>query len=392
MRNGIASNFSFSESKERTNRLINSLRVGVLLQGPGTEILYSNQAALSMLGLSGDELYGRSSFHPGWNVIREDGSLFPAEEQPVPVAIRTRKTVENIVMGVLRPLTKDRVWLVVNAEPLLDNNGNVIEVICSFSDITERKIAEEKLNWLYKNLEMRAYELATSNADLEKFVHAATHDLQEPLRLIGSFVQLLKKKYDKQLDEQATAYIDYAVEGANRMKKLILDLLEYSKFSSNSEIRTVTDMNDVLNKVSGSFSKRLEETHASLILHPLPVVVADPELIAQLFEKLLDNALKYRGENPPVIHINCREEDDKFVFSIRDNGIGIDPGYSEKIFNLFQRLHKNGTYEGTGVGLAICKKIVRLHHGSIWVTSGPGKGSTFYFTIPRIQTAAYEKL
>ncbi|MGQ0739968.1 MAG: sensor histidine kinase [Bacteroidota bacterium] len=392
MRNGIASNFSFSENKERTNRLINGLRVGVLLQGPGTEILYSNKAALGMLGLTEDELSGRSSFHPDWNVIREDGSPFPGPEHPVPVAIRTKKTVDNVVMGVFRPITRDRVWLLVNAEPLLDSTGKVKEVICSFSDITERKTAEEKLTWLYQNLEMRAFELATSNADLEKFVYAATHDLQEPLRRIGSFVQLLKKKYEKQLDEQASEYINYAVEGANRMKKLILDLLEYSKFSSSGKNLSDTDMNDVLKQVSGLLSKRLRDINGRLIAHPLPVVFADPALITQLFENLVDNALKYRGDNAPIIQINCSEKNDKFVFSVSDNGIGIDTGYSEKIFNLFQRLHSNGAYEGTGVGLAICKKIVQLHRGDIWVTSEPGKGSTFYFTIPKEQTAVYEKL
>lgn len=392
MRNGIAGNFSFSENKEWTSRLIDSLRVGVLLQGPGSEILYSNKAAQSMLGMTVDEICNGSSFHTGRDVIREDGSPFPGSAQPVPTAIRTGKTVENVVMGILRPFTEDRVWLMVTADPLHDNHGNVLEVICSFNDITASKVAEEKLTWLYKNLEMRAYELATTHADLEKFVYAATHDLQEPLRLIGSFVQLLKKKYEKQLDEQATAYINYAVEGANRMKKLILDLLEYSKFSSHRETHSVTDMNKVLEQVSVSLSKRLEEAKASLVIHPLPVVVVDQKMITQLFENLLDNALKYRGDNAPVIQINCTEDKDQFVFSVCDNGIGIDAGYSAKIFNLFQRLHQSGTYEGTGVGLAICQKIVRLHHGSIWVDSVPGKGSTFYFSIPRIKTAGYEKL
>jgi signal transduction histidine kinase len=388
MKTGVANSFSFSENKERTNRLISNLRVGILLQGPASEILYSNNAALNMLGLTEDELYGRSSFHPDWNVIREDGSVFPGEEHPVPTAIRTKKNVDNIVMGIFRPVTQDRIWLLVNAEPLLDKYGKIKEVICSFSDITERKEAEEKLRWLYQNLEMRAFELATSNADLEKFVYAATHDLQEPLRLIGSFVQLLKKKYEEQLDEQAAEYINYAVEGARRMKKLILDLLEYSKFSSNGQCFATTDMNKVLENVSRSLSQKLNETNSQLHVQPLPSVYADAALLTQLFENLVDNALKYKGQDAPVIQVECSEEKDNFLFSIRDNGIGINPDYSEKIFNLFQRLHSNGSYEGTGVGLAICKKIIRLHRGTIWVASEPGKGSTFYFTIPKGQIAA----
>ncbi len=372
---------------------MNSLRVGVLLQGPKTEILFSNKAALNMLGLTEDELYGRSSFHPEWNVIHEDGSLFPGSTHPVPTAISTKKSVTNVIMGVYRPVTKDRVWLLVNAEPLLDKKGEVKEVICSFSDITERKAVEEKLTWLYQSLEIRAFELATSNADLERFVYVATHDLQEPLRMVSSFTQLLKKKYEKQLDEQAAEYINYAVDGATRMKKLILDLLEYSKFSSNKEEFTQTDMNKVLKDASGIFLKDLKDAGAELIIPVLPFIMANTSLITQLFENLIGNALKYRSTRKPVIQIDCKEEGDNFLFSVSDNGIGIDPKYSDKIFILFRRLHNdNEIYEGTGVGLAICKKIVELHRGTIWVESEQNKGSTFYFTIPRQQNQTYEKL
>ena len=383
----------FAGSAERISTLINSLKVGVLLQGPQTEILFSNKAALTMLGLTEDELSGRSSFHAEWNVIHEDGSPFPGETQPVPVAIDTCKPVSNIIMGVYRPVTKDRVWLLVNAEPLLDDKGKVKEVICSFSDITERKAVEEKLNWLYQSLEVRAFELATSNADLERFLYVATHDLQEPLRLVNSFTQLLKKKYAKQLDEQANEYIDYAVEGATRMKKLILDLLEYSKFSSNGQDIAPTDMNIVLRDVSRKFYKELKDAGAELIIPELPVITANKSLMTQLFENLIGNALKYHSDSKPVLQIECKEEGENYLFCVSDNGIGIDPKYADKIFILFRRLHGNNeTYEGTGVGLAICKKIVELHRGNIWVESEQGKGSRFYFTISAKQNLVYEKL
>ncbi|HMK24853.1 MAG TPA: ATP-binding protein [Chitinophagaceae bacterium] len=393
MKYEVDNKFSFLQNDGRTHKIINSLQVGVLIQGPRSEILFSNKAALNMLGLTEDELYGRSSFHPEWNVIHEDGSLFQGPAHPVPTAITTKRSVTNVIMGVYRPVTKDRVWLLVNAEPLLDDKGEIKEVVCSFSDITKHKAVEEKLTWLYQSLEIRAFELATSNAELERFAYVATHDLQEPLRLVSSFMQLLKKKYAKQLDEQATEYIDYAVGGANRIKKLILDLLEFSKVSSNREEFTPTDMNMVLQDVSLVFSGELKDTGAELIIPTLPTINANTALMLQLFENLVGNALKYRDGLKPLIQIDCKEKDDEFRFSVTDNGIGIDPEYSDKIFILFQRLHNdNETYEGTGVGLAICKKIVELHQGTIWVVSEKGKGSTFYFTIPKAQNQAYEKL
>lgn len=384
MKNRTYKDFSFSASEERINRLINGLRVGILLQGPQSEILFGNRAALDMLGLSEEELYGRSSFHPEWNVIYEDGTPFPEHKHPVPMAIRNKKTVSNVIMGVCRPQSRDRIWLQVNAEPLLDNDGNVKEVICSFNDITGRKSIEEKLTSLYQSLESRALELATSNNDLQRFVHVATHDLQEPLRMVSSFTQLLKKKYEKQLDEQANEYINYAVEGATRMKKLILDLLEYSKFSSNREEFTQTDMNEVLAEVCNKHSDDIKANEIEIISQELPEIKAKTMLMIQLFDNLFGNAIKYRSNCKPVIKIRCIEKEDHFLFCISDNGIGIDKKYSEKIFVLFQRLHNNNeTYEGTGVGLAVCKKIVELHNGTIWVESVLGKGSAFYFTIAK---------
>ena len=196
----------------------------------------------------------------------------------------------------------------------------------------------------------------------------------------------MKKKYEKQLDEQAAEYIDYAVEGASRMKKLILDLLMYSKFSSNREEFTPTDMNHVVQGVCRHFSEEIKTAEAELTISALPVIQAKTSLMGQLFEQLISNALKYRNGSKPVIEIGCSEKEEHFLFSIHDNGIGIDPKYSEKIFVLFQRLrsdHEAG--EGTGVGLAISKKIIELHKGAIWVKSEQGKGSTFYFTIPKDQ-------
>ena len=382
MKQLVDNNFTFSGNDERVDKLINSLRVGVLLQGPQAEILFSNKAALNMLGLTEEQLHGRSSFHPEWNVIHEDGSPFPSTTQPVPTAIATKKSVTNIVMGVYRPHTEDRIWLQVNAEPLLDDKGEVKEVICSFSDISLRKEVEKKMEWLYQSLEVRAMELASSNAELERVAYVASHDLQEPLRMVSSFMELLKKKYGEQLDEQAAEYINYAVEGANRMKSLIIDLQEFLTVASNKEGISEIDMNELVGKVILSVTDEMTSKGAEININKLPVALVNRSLIEQLIQNLISNALKYSTPDRPTIWVDCEEKEEQFLFSIRDNGIGIDPKYTETIFALFKRLHTTrDNYKGTGVGLAICKKIVERHGGNIWVESEQGKGSTFYFTI-----------
>lgn len=379
------SKYAYSDTEGRVRKLINSLHVGILVFSSQEEVLFSNKFAHDMLGLSEKQLRMKGPYHPDWSVVYEDGSPFSCEMSPVLVALKTQKPVTNLIVGINRPLTGDRAWLLVNAEPILTDSGEVSEIVCSFSDITQRKAVEDKLTSLYQSLESRAFDLACSNADLERFVYVATHDLQEPLRLITSFLQLLKKKYDSQLDEQASEYIDYAVDGSRRIKKLILDLLEYSKFSIDRDGFKVLDAGKVIEDVKHSLYSLLKQHHAIIDVKPLPVIYADPSLLHQLFKNLLTNSIKYRGESTPKISIDCIAQGDNYLFSVSDNGIGIDPGYSEKIFDLFQRLHKNEAFEGTGVGLAICEKIIRLHRGSIWVESMPGKGSTFYFTIPQKQ-------
>ena len=379
------SKYAYSDTEGRVRKLINSLHVGILVFSSQEEVLFSNKFAHDMLGLSEKQLRMKGPYHPDWSVVYEDGSPFSCEMSPVLVALKTQKPVTNLIVGINRPLTGDRAWLLVNAEPILTDSGEVSEIVCSFSDITQRKAVEDKLTSLYQSLESRAFDLACSNADLERFVYVATHDLQEPLRLITSFLQLLKKKYDSQLDEQASEYINYAVDGSRRIKKLILDLLEYSKFSIDRDGFKVLDAGKLIEDVKHSLCSLLKQHHAIIDVKPLPVIYADPSLLHQLFKNLLTNSIKYRGESTPKISIDCIAQGDNYLFSVSDNGIGIDPGYSEKIFDLFQRLHKNEAFEGTGVGLAICEKINSLHRGSIWVESMPGKGSTFYFTIPQKQ-------
>ncbi|MEN9685796.1 MAG: hypothetical protein RLZZ28_1582 [Bacteroidota bacterium] len=262
-----------------------------------------------------------------------------------------------------------------------ESGGNAVRLIGATRDISERKHSEEMLLELNNRLKQRADELTASNVELEKFAYIASHDMQEPLRMITSFLQLFKKKYADQIDETAEQYIHFAVDGAERMKKLIMDLLEYSRVGSNKDDLAEIDTNELLQEVLKIFSARIEELHASISIGHLPKMKANRTQIFQLFQNLIGNALKYHSGEDVQISVNVQEEATQYVFSVKDNGIGIKPIFFEKIFILFQRLHHKNEYSGTGIGLAICKKIVDRHGGKIWLESEPGKGSCFYFSI-----------
>ncbi len=264
-----------------------------------------------------------------------------------------------------------------------DEKGKAIRLIGATRDVTERKESEALLLDLNNRLKQRADELAASNVELERFAYIASHDMQEPLRMITSFLQLFKKKYEAQIDETAEQYIHFAVDGAERMRKLIMDLLEYSRVGSNKDDLSEIDTNELLKEVVNVFLARIDEMKATIEVDPLPDIRANKTQLFQLFQNLIGNALKYHTGDSPHIHIEGKEEAGYYQFSVRDNGIGIKPIFFEKIFVLFQRLHHKNEYSGTGIGLAICKKIVDRHDGKIWVESEPGKGSCFYFTISK---------
>jgi PAS domain S-box-containing protein len=264
-----------------------------------------------------------------------------------------------------------------------DKNGRAIRLIGATRDVSERKESEALLLELNNRLKQRADELAASNIELERFAYIASHDMQEPLRMITSFLQLFKKKYEDQIDETAEQYIHFAVDGADRMKKLIMDLLEYSRVGSNKDDLTEIDTNALLQEVVNVFLTRIDEMKATIVVGELPGIRANRTQLFQLFQNLIGNALKYHTGESARVEIEGKEEADHFTFSVRDNGIGIKPIFFEKIFVLFQRLHHKNEYSGTGIGLAICKKIIDKHGGRIWVESEPGKGSCFYFTISK---------
>jgi len=239
-----------------------------------------------------------------------------------------------------------------------------------------------ELDLAKKDLEKKAQELARSNDDLREFAYAISHDLKEPLRVIDGFVKLLAKRYKGKLSSDADNFIEYIVVGVKRMQLMIKDLLEYSLVGTKVKNLEPTDSALVIEQALLNLQTAIEESGAEVTYDPLPKVMVDASQLARLFQNLIGNAIKFRSEEPPKIHISCEQKDHEWIFSIRDNGIGIDPKQAERIFVIFQRLHTREEYPGTGIGLAICKKIVERHGGRIWVESETGKGSTFYFTIP----------
>lgn len=226
-------------------------------------------------------------------------------------------------------------------------------------------------------------ELRQSNAQLEQFAHVAAHDLQEPLRMIASYTQLLKRRYAGTLDETAHEFMDFAIDGATRMQRLINDLLAYSRLAAPARALVPTDLNIGLEHVIRYLRAAIDSSGAHISSDPLPHVLADGSQLEQLLSNLISNAIKFRRDEPPTIHVSAHEGDDEWVISVEDNGIGFQPDESDRIFLVFKRLHTRGEYPGTGIGLSICKKIVEYHGGRIWAESEPGKGSTFRFTIPR---------
>lgn len=228
----------------------------------------------------------------------------------------------------------------------------------------------------------QADELKRSNAELEHFAYVASHDLQEPLRMIRAYTSLLSRRYKDRLDQDANEFIAYAVDGATRMQGLINDLLAYSRVGTKGKELVPTDCEVLLGQTLAGLQVAIDESGATISHDPLPTVLGDDTQLGQLFQNLLGNAIKYRDNKPPEIYFGCKREGRQWLFSVRDNGIGIEPKYAEKIFVIFQRLHTREEYSGTGIGLAVCKRIVERHGGRIWVESEPGKGSTFYFTLP----------
>jgi light-regulated signal transduction histidine kinase (bacteriophytochrome) len=261
-----------------------------------------------------------------------------------------------------------RQWTAFETE-LLQQLANQMAIALTQAQLLEQEILQRQ-------------ELARSNDELQKFAYVASHDLQEPLRMVTSYLQLLERRYQGQLDADADDFIQFAVDGALRMRTLINDLLTYSRVGTQGRAFELTSGTQAVERAIANLKVAIEESGAVVTYHELPQVQADPTQLIQLFQNLISNGIKFRGEAPAQIDIEASQKEDDWLFSVQDNGIGLDPQYADQIFVIFQRLNNRITYPGTGIGLAVCKKIVERHGGKIWVQSKLNQGSTFYFTIP----------
>jgi PAS domain S-box-containing protein len=362
--------------KSQLNSVIKHIPVGIMiLKGESLKILTSNESMEEIWG----HLFSKGS------KIRDYGlyGRFPTGGQPCkfeewPI-IRSLTSGENVINEEVEIFPKDGTKKVISVSsiPIEDDNGNIPMMVVINFDITERKHAEKKLKKLVNDLK-------NSNDELEQFIYSAYHDLQEPLRTVASYTQLIAHRYKDKLDLDANDFINYAVNGAIHMQQIIHDLLEYSGVVTNGGKFKPIDLENALNVAILNLNRVIENNNAKITYDPLPTMVADEGQIVQLFQNLIENAIKFKKENePPRVHVSASKDkiNNEYVFSVSDNGIGIEPRYAERIFIIFQKLYTLGKYPGTGIGLAVSKRIVGRHGGHIWVESEPMNGATFYFTI-----------
>ena len=342
------------------NKILSTMNDCVILLNSEGEIVTINKAASEMLEYRQDELKGRS-----FAVI-------------LPQNATLTNLIDRIVRGevfknydlIFRPKEMHGIPVSLSTSTLEDKTGSIIGIVCTAKDMSEYRKKEEELH--------------RSNQELQQFAYVASHDLQEPLRMVASYMQLLQRRNSDSLSSDSKEYIGFAVDGAKRMQILIKDLLSYSRVGTKEKVFQPAEFRSIYEKATKNLEIAIAEYQANVTCDDLPQVIGDEGQLVQLLQNLIANALKFSKGRTPKIHVSA-EQDNKnkmWIFSINDNGIGIASEYQERIFQIFQRLHTREEYKGTGIGLAVCKKIVERHGGAIWVSSTLGKGSTFWFTIP----------
>ena len=363
---GIVSTISDSEERFRTTFQLAASGICEVVDGRFVRV---NRSLCEILGYAEDQLLGmtvKELSHP------EDRDVTDAERGRIHAGEIDSARFEK------RYVRADGavVWCEIAIALVRSVDGHPLYEVAVFDDVTERKRAEAALNEAHQ-------ELKRSNAELEQFAYVASHDLQEPLRMVSSYTQLLMRRYGERLDGDAREFTAYIIDGAGRMKQLIEDLLAYSRVGTKGKEFKPVPVESALRRAIVNLRAAIEESGAAVTYESLPVAQADDTQLAQLFQNLIGNALKFRSASVPRIHVSCVQKPAEYEIVVADNGIGIEAQYFERIFMVFQRLHNKGEYPGTGIGLAICKKVIERHGGRIWVESSPGEGSAFHFTLPK---------
>ena len=357
---------ALKESEERFRLIFENSPVGKSMTGTDGS-LRVNKAFCDILGYSEKEIKDKK-----WTEITYSEDIQESQD----VVNRLLEGEKHSIRYEKRYIHKNGniVWTDISTTLQKDMKGNPLYFITVIIDITDRKLAVQDLMKANENLER-------SNRELEQFAYVASHDLQEPLRMVSSYTQLLERRYKDKLDQDATDFINYAVDGANRMQRLINDLLEFSRVTTKGKPLVKIDLSSVLGQAVAILHNKILETGSMIVNDDLPFAYGDEGQLVRVFQNLLDNAMKFRGEESPRINVSSKTFEDKVQISISDNGIGIDKIYRERVFTIFQRLHTKADYPGTGIGLAICKRTIERHGGKIWFESEPGKGTTFCFTL-----------
>ncbi len=362
------------ESEKRYRTLFEASPDGILIIDVKTnEFKYANPSFCYMLGYSEKEL-------KGMDIIE----LLPKDQMDYGFS-ESRSSVDSNIIKNIPFAKKDGTIIYTDANEItLSMEGRTYNV-GFFRDVTEKKLAEEKL-------EQTMRRLSQSNSELEQFAYVASHDLQEPLRMITSYLQLIAHRYKDKLDKNADEFIYYATDGAYRMQKMINDLLTYSRISTKEKECKPINCKTVFEQALCNLQETIKDRNVEITHDSLPEIFADDIQISRLLQNLISNAIKYNVNKKPEIHVSAEKKNSKWIFSVKDNGIGIGSEHKDKIFKIFQRLHTKDQYTGTGIGLAVCRKIVEQYGGSIWVESKLGRGSIFYFTLPLNEISTYAEV